>query len=78
MSASLDSTSTEDNVPVLKPKDLSLVPSPLFLRTPTNKSSEPELDSEDEDFDLEMNYQFVEKKPAKKATNSIIINYYSD
>ena len=31
MSASLDSTSTEDNVPVLKPKDLSLVPSPLFL-----------------------------------------------
>ena len=38
MSASLDSTSTEDNVPVLKPKDLSLVPSPLFLRTPTKFS----------------------------------------
>ena len=33
MSASLDSTSTEDNVPVLKPKDLSLVPSPLFLNS---------------------------------------------
>lgn len=72
MSASLDSTSTEDNVPVLKPKELSLVPSPLFLKTPTNKSSEPELDSEDEDFELEMNFKFAKKKPIKKATNSII------
>ena len=72
MSASLDSTSTEDNVPVLKPKELSLVPSPLFLKTPTNKSSEPELDSEDEDFELEMNFKFSQKKPAKRATNSII------
>ena len=72
MSASLDSTSTEDNVPVLKPKELSLVPSPLFLKTPTNKSSEPELDSEDEDFELEMNFQFSQKKTAKRTTNSII------
>ena len=72
MSASLDSTSTEDNVPVLKPKELSLVPSPLFLKTPTNKSSEPELDSEDEDFELEMNFKFAQKKSAKRTTNSII------
>ena len=67
MSASLDSTSTEDNVPVLKPKELSLVPSPLFLKTPTNKSSEPELESEDEDFELEMIFKFAQKKPIKKA-----------
>ena len=49
-----------------------MVPSPLFLKTPTNKSSEPELDSDDEDFELEMNFQVIEKKPVKRTTNSII------
>ena len=42
MFGSIESNQAEYIVLVLKPKKLSMIPSPLFLKTPTNKSTEPE------------------------------------
>ena len=71
MFGSIESNQAEYIVPVLKPKKLSMIPSPLFLKTQRINRLSLRAKQLHKDFDLEMTFQVI----AKSQTIQLLENY---